>query len=82
MRPCVPEDYWRTRDFLREVYLLNGRHEHSWQAARLDYCRWHVYENIIGCKLEDETLVREITDGRIAARSGSHDDDDKQHPCE
>ena len=35
------DDYWRIREFLREVFLLNGRRELSWQAYRFDYCRWH-----------------------------------------
>jgi hypothetical protein len=36
-----PDDYWRVRNFLREVFLLNDRLEHSWHVARLDY--WHCY---------------------------------------
>lgn len=34
-------DYWRIRNFLREVFLLNNRLEHSWHVARLDHWRWH-----------------------------------------
>ncbi len=46
MRPYRDEeDYWRIRAFLREVFLLNGRREMCWQAARLDYWRWHVVLN-------------------------------------
>ena len=40
------DDYWRVREFLRGVYLLNGRRELSWQAYRLDYWRWHVVANL------------------------------------
>jgi mycothiol synthase len=36
------DDYWRLRDFLRRVYLANGRREYAWTVARLDYWRWHV----------------------------------------
>mgnify|MGYP001051277410 FL=1 len=28
------DDYWRIRNFLREVFLLNARLEHSWQDRR------------------------------------------------
>ena len=40
------DDYYRVRDFLRECYLLNGRHEYCWQPYRLDYARWHGLLNI------------------------------------
>ena len=33
-------DYWRIRNFLREVFFLNDRFEHSWHVARLDH--WSV----------------------------------------
>lgn len=40
--PCDKEDdFWRARNFLREVFLLNDRLEHGWNVARLDYWRWH-----------------------------------------
>ena len=46
MRPYGGEDdYWRIREFLREVFLRNGRREWTWQVARLDYWRWHVAAN-------------------------------------
>lgn len=42
LRPLTdPNDYFRVRNFLREVFLLNDRLEHSWNVARLDYWRWH-----------------------------------------
>jgi len=45
-RPYQTEDdYWRIRSFLREVFLFNGRREHSWHVARLDYWRWHLVVN-------------------------------------
>jgi len=46
------EDYWNIRNFLRQIFLENGRHEISWQPARLDYWRWHV---LLNC-LEIDTL--------------------------
>lgn len=42
------DDFWRVRNFLREVFLLNERLEHSWNVARLDYWRWHM---ILTCSL-------------------------------
>lgn len=33
-RPYLTEnDFWRMRDFLRQVFLLNDRLERSWHAA-------------------------------------------------
>ena len=62
------DDYWRIRDFLRQVFLFNGRREKSWHVARLDYWRWHVIEN---CKaytsIDGVTFIWETADGRIAA---------------
>jgi len=40
LRPLTDSnDYFRARNFLREVFLLNDRLEHSWHVARLDYWR-------------------------------------------
>jgi ribosomal protein S18 acetylase RimI-like enzyme len=61
------DDYWRIRQFLREVFLLNGRRERSWQAYRFDYARWHAYENIEEIRLQDAVFLWETADGRIAA---------------
>ena len=62
------EDYWRIREFLREVFLLNGRRELCWQAARLDYWRWHVIENCNACDpVEDVTFIWETPEGQMAA---------------
>jgi mycothiol synthase len=62
------DDYWRIREFLRQVFLLNGRRGLSWQVARLDYWRWHGIEN---CKaypsIDGVTFIWETADGRIAA---------------
>jgi hypothetical protein len=39
-RPYQTEDdYWRMREFLRQVFFLNHRLERSWHVARLDYAR-------------------------------------------
>lgn len=62
------EDYWRIRSFLREVFLANGRREHSWHVARLDYWRWHLIENCRFCDpVEEVTFLWEKADGAIAA---------------
>ncbi|HEX6035208.1 MAG TPA: GNAT family N-acetyltransferase [Anaerolineales bacterium] len=47
------EDYWCIREFLREVSLLNDRHDFAWPLLRWDYWRWHVNENIFRLKMED-----------------------------
>jgi ribosomal protein S18 acetylase RimI-like enzyme len=70
MRPYQTEDdYWRIRAFLREVFLLNDRRELSWQAARLDYWRWHVVENCHAGDppIEQVTFIWETVDSQIAA---------------
>ena len=60
------EDYWRMREFLREVYLLNDRHERSWHVARLDYYRWHICLNCTKIGLEEIVYLWE-SDGQIVA---------------
>jgi mycothiol synthase len=47
------EDNLRIRGFLREVSLLNDRHDFSWSLLRWDYWVWHVNMNIFHMKLED-----------------------------
>lgn len=60
------DDYWRIRDFLRQVSLLNVRHDYSWSLLRWDYWVWHVNMNICHFKLEDTIYLWE-TDGQIVA---------------
>ncbi|HEX2995692.1 MAG TPA: GNAT family N-acetyltransferase [Anaerolineales bacterium] len=59
-------DYWRIRAFLREVSLLNGRHDYSWPLLRWDYWVWHVNMNIFHFKLEEAVYLWEA-DGKITA---------------
>ncbi len=40
------EDYWRMRQFLREVMLANNLHQHSWHVARLDYWWWFIQPDL------------------------------------
>ena len=66
-RPYETEDdYWRMREFLRQVYLLNDRYERSWHVARLDYYRWHICMNCTQVGLEEIVHLWE-SDGQIAA---------------
>lgn len=60
------EDYWCIREFLREVSILNDRHDFAWSLLRWDYWRWHVNENIYHLKLEDVVTLWEA-DGHIVA---------------
>jgi mycothiol synthase len=62
------EDYWRIRNFLRQVFLLNGRRLFSWPVARLDYWRWHLIDNCQICDpVESVIFIWETEDGKIAA---------------
>jgi mycothiol synthase len=61
------DDYWRIREFLRRVFLLNGRREVSWHVARFDYWRWHGIENMGDGKLEQDVFIWETAEGHIAA---------------
>ncbi len=60
-------DYWRIREFLREVFRINDPRELSWQAYRFDYWRWHGVENMGHGPLETRVFIWETTDARIAA---------------
>jgi GNAT superfamily N-acetyltransferase len=59
-------DYWQIREFLREVSLLNDRHDYSWSLLRWDYWVWHVNMNIFHLKLEDTVQLWEVN-GEIVA---------------
>ncbi len=62
------DDFWRARNFLREVFQPNDRLEHSWHVARLDYWRWHY---ILTCNIfksiEAGMAFWENADGKIVA---------------
>jgi mycothiol synthase len=60
------DDFWRMREFLRQVFLLNHRLERSWHVARLDYARWHTCLNCARVRLEDVAYLWE-SDGRLIA---------------
>jgi predicted N-acetyltransferase YhbS len=60
-------DYDRIREFLREVFIKNNRHELSWQVYRFDYWRWHGVANIGHGKLETDVFIWEAPGGQTAA---------------
>lgn len=67
MRPYQGEDdYWKVREFLRGVSLLNNRHDYAWSLLRWDYWRWHVNENIFKLSLPDVISLWE-EDGQSVA---------------
>lgn len=62
------DDFWRTRNFLREVFLFNERLEHSWNVARLDYWRWHMIQTCgMFESVEKGMTLWENEDGNIIA---------------
>jgi GNAT superfamily N-acetyltransferase len=76
LRPLIAEaDYFRARNFLREVFLLNGGLEHSWHVARLDYWRWHF---IATCQMtppfDQVTASWQTPDGQIIAMAHPYGD--------
>jgi mycothiol synthase len=60
------DDYWRIRQFLRDVSLINDRHDYSWPLLRWDYWVWHVNMNIFHMRLEEVVHLWEV-DGQIVA---------------
>jgi GNAT superfamily N-acetyltransferase len=56
------EDYRRMREFLRQVFILNGRLQISWHVARLDYARWHVFINCHEVRMEEMVYLWEAND--------------------
>jgi mycothiol synthase len=61
------DDYWRIREFLREVFRLNGQRELSWQVYRFDYWRWHGIQNLGHGRMEEDVFIWETEDGQTAA---------------
>jgi GNAT superfamily N-acetyltransferase len=66
-RPYQTEDdFWRMREFLRRIFILNSRLERSWHVARLDYARWHTCLNCAHVSLEQVAFLWEA-DGQLVA---------------
>ena len=61
------EDYWRVRQFVREVLTANEYRQRSWDVQRLDYWRWHALENILHKPLSEVFFVWETRRGEIGA---------------
>ncbi len=61
------DDFWRIRDFLWEVFLLNDRHMLCWPVFRWDYWRWHGILNLRDGSLERDVYLWETEKGQIAA---------------
>ena len=61
------EDYWRIREFLRQVMLVNDRREYSWHVARLDYWWWFANPDLEKSPLEENVFIWETETGQIAA---------------
>jgi len=68
VRPYKAEgDYWRIRDFLRQVFLLNHRRMICWPLIRLDYWRWHGIMNLGDGSLESGVFLWETSASEIVA---------------
>ena len=67
------EDYWRIRDFLRRVFVLNGRREHCWQTYRWDCWRWHGMEIMGHGSMGENVLLWEDQQGEICSVLHSED---------
>lgn len=61
------DDFWRIRDFLRQVMLLNHLRQRSWHVARFEYWRWHGIENLGQGPLQETVFIWETEGGQIAA---------------
>ena len=61
------EDYWRIREFLRQVMLLNGRRELSWHVSRLDYWWWFINPHLQKIPLAENLFIWETETGQIVA---------------
>ena len=61
-------DYWRIREFLREVSMLNDRHEFSRSLLGWDYWVWHVNMNMFHLKPEEVIHPNDLLSG--CAHSG------------
>jgi GNAT superfamily N-acetyltransferase len=62
------DDFWQLRNFLREVFLLNDRLEHSWSVSRLDYWRWHLIQTCrVHESVEQGIMLWENSSDQLAA---------------
>lgn len=62
------EDYWRVRNFLRDVFMLNDRLENSWHVARLDHWRYHFIDTChVIESVRSGMAMWKTSDGKMAA---------------
>ncbi|HET9911381.1 MAG TPA: GNAT family N-acetyltransferase [Anaerolineales bacterium] len=61
------EDYWRIREFLRRVMILNDCHERSWHVVRFDYWWWFANPTYEHFSLQEVVFIWETDEGEIAA---------------
>ena len=61
------EDYWRIREFLRQVMLLNNRRDLSWHVTHWDYLMWSFKPDDEKIRLEETVFIWETESGQIAA---------------
>ena len=61
------DDYWRIRDFLRQVMVANHRREFSWSVARWDYWWGFANPDLEKISLTENLFIWETPDGQIAA---------------
>ena len=62
-----PEDYWRIRQFLRDLLITNRLHQVAWDLARFDYWRWHGILNMKDGTLETDVFLWEDRAGELVA---------------
>lgn len=69
LRSCKTEgDFFRVRNFLREIFLLSDRLDFDSHVAFLDHWRWHYIETCHETAPFDQvTSIWETSDGEIAA---------------
>lgn len=60
------EDYWRIREFLRQVMLFNNRRQLSWHVARLDYWWWFANPDLERLAPAETIFIWETSSGQIA----------------
>jgi mycothiol synthase len=61
------DDFWRIRNYLRDVFILNDRRMLNWSVARLDYWRWHGIMNLGDGSLEKDVFLWETEDRQLVA---------------
>ena len=69
LNPCKTEgDFFRVRNFLREIFLLGNRLDFDSHVALLDHWRWHYIETCHETDPFDQVItIWETPDGKIAA---------------